>query len=76
MQDQIAATEDCITLARQFYDSSLERVGEDHEQTRGLLQFISNLERRLASARSHLEAAENMSTVVDNCEGLPSVSSV
>jgi hypothetical protein len=50
MQDQIAAAEDWnLKFARQFYASCLERLGEDHVQTRGLLQYISSLEYPLAS---------------------------
>jgi hypothetical protein len=45
MQDQIAAAEDWnLKFARQFYASCLERLGEDHAQTRGLLEYISSLE--------------------------------
>lgn len=55
MQDQIAAAEDwSLKFTRQFYDSCLERLGEDHAQTRGLLQYMTSLEYRLACTRSEL----------------------
>ena len=56
MQDQIAAAEDwSLKFARQFYDSCLERLGEDHAQTRGLLEYMASLECRFAT-RSELSA--------------------
>jgi hypothetical protein len=39
-----------LEFARQLYDRSLERHGQDHEHTRLLLDYISALESRTSSA--------------------------
>ncbi|HUA85257.1 MAG TPA: hypothetical protein VMB85_15445 [Bryobacteraceae bacterium] len=47
---------DCIVenvklqFARQLYETSLERHGPDHEQTRSLREYIAELEKRESSS--------------------------
>ena len=48
-----------LEFARQLYDRSLERHGQDHEHTRLLLDYISALEHRHSLAS---QARENRRT--------------
>jgi hypothetical protein len=45
---QIAAVDEDVRLqfARQIYDKCLERHGENHEQTRLAMEYLSGLENR------------------------------
>jgi hypothetical protein len=52
MPEQIAANEDSsLQFIRQLYEDCVERYGEDHEETRLVLQYVARLEKaRLAFA--------------------------
>jgi hypothetical protein len=57
MQDQVAASEETtVKFLRQLYNSCLERLGEEHAQTRLLLENISAREGRLFLTPSELPA--------------------
>ena len=55
-----------LQFARQLYDMCLERHGEDHEETRLVLKYISGLERRALSRRAEANHPSNPLNR-DNC---------